>query len=334
MDSFGDRLIATELSASLGQKVIGHRIIVLESTRSTNDFLAQMLTPELPEGFVVFAETQTAGRGQRGNSWASAPHPGRWFSILLRPRLPLSETARLTDWAAGAVAATIRSETGIEPAIKPPNDVYVDGRKVSGVLVETKVGANPHDATAIGDRRFVINEFDSTMDVVRDGRVVGSVPTDAQPGGVAHVGGLVYVNAVRAYTVEPYTDADRPQALGGQSSGLGTSHVVAGPNGLLALGDTRGKALVVYATKPRLKFRARIPLAGSPVGLAWDGKKTMWITLSEKNQVVPVDLSGAEPKVGTPVATTQTPLSAAVDTATGRLAVAGSGDGKLLLVDP
>ncbi len=150
MDIFGDRLIATELSASLGQKVIGHRIIVLESTRSTNDFLAQMLTPELPEGFVVFAETQTAGRGQRGNSWASAPHQGLWFSILLRPRLPLSETARLTDWAAGAVAATIRSETGIEPAIKPPNDVYVDGRKVSGVLVETKVGAGPEYAAIVG----------------------------------------------------------------------------------------------------------------------------------------------------------------------------------------
>lgn len=150
MDTFGDRLIATELNASLGANVIGHRLIVLESTRSTNDFLAQMLTPELPEGFVVFAETQTAGRGQRGNAWASAPHQGLWFSILLRPRLPLAETARLTDWAAVAVAATIRGETGLEPAIKPPNDVYVDGRKVSGVLVETKVGAGSEYAAIVG----------------------------------------------------------------------------------------------------------------------------------------------------------------------------------------
>ena len=54
-----DRLIAAELSASLGESVIGRRIIVLESTRSTNDFLLQMLTPELPEGFVVFAEHQS-----------------------------------------------------------------------------------------------------------------------------------------------------------------------------------------------------------------------------------------------------------------------------------
>ncbi len=85
-----DRLIAAELSASLGESVIGRRIIVLESTGSTNDFLRQMLTPELPEGFVVFAEHQTAGRGQRGNRWESASHLGLWFSVLLRPQIPLS----------------------------------------------------------------------------------------------------------------------------------------------------------------------------------------------------------------------------------------------------
>src|SRR6266513_3851074 len=135
-----DRLIAADLSASLGESVIGRRIIVLQSTRSTNDFLLQMLTPELPEGFVVFAEQQTAGRGQRGNRWESAAHQGLWFSILLRPRIPLAESARLTNWAAQAIAATIRHETGLKPTIKPPNDVYLAGRKVGGVLVETKAG--------------------------------------------------------------------------------------------------------------------------------------------------------------------------------------------------
>jgi BirA family biotin operon repressor/biotin-[acetyl-CoA-carboxylase] ligase len=135
-----DRLVAAELSASLGESVIGRRIIVLSSTRSTNDFLLQMLTPELPEGFVVFAESQTAGRGQRGHRWESAPHQGLWFSVLLRPRIPSVESARLTTWAAQAVANAIRRETGLEPSIKPPNDVYIGGRKVAGVLVETKAG--------------------------------------------------------------------------------------------------------------------------------------------------------------------------------------------------
>lgn len=132
-----DRLIAAELQASVGEGRIGRRILVLESTSSTNDFLLRMLTPELPEGFVVFAEHQTGGRGQRGNRWDSAPHLGLWFSFLLRLNLPLTESARLTEWTAKAIARTVARETGLEPRIKPPNDVYVGERKVSGVLVET-----------------------------------------------------------------------------------------------------------------------------------------------------------------------------------------------------
>jgi BirA family transcriptional regulator, biotin operon repressor / biotin---[acetyl-CoA-carboxylase] ligase len=152
-----DRLIAAELRASLGECIIGGRIIVLQSTRSTNDFLLQMLTPELPEGFVVFAEHQRAGRGQRGHRWESAPHLGLWFSVLLRPRILGRESARLTNWAAQAIAATIRSETGLEAMIKPPNDVYLGARKVAGVLVETKAGP-VDEMTAVAGLGVNINQ--------------------------------------------------------------------------------------------------------------------------------------------------------------------------------
>jgi BirA family biotin operon repressor/biotin-[acetyl-CoA-carboxylase] ligase len=145
-----DRLIAAQLRTSLGENGIGQRIIVLESTRSTNDFLLQMLTPELPEGFVVFAEHQTAGRGQRGHRWESAPRQGLWFSVLLQPRIPPAESARLTNWAAQAIANAIRRETGLEPVIKPPNDVHVSGRKVAGVLVETKAGRGQSFSAIVG----------------------------------------------------------------------------------------------------------------------------------------------------------------------------------------
>lgn len=209
-------------------------------------------------------------------------------------------------------------------------EVSVDG----GDVRTTKVGENPHDATALGPRKYVVDEFSSTMSVVRDGRLVGTVPVDAQPGGVAQVGGKLYVNAVRAYTVEAYAPGDEPRGEGAQSSGLGPSHVIAGPDGRIAIGDTRGHALVVYDTRPRVRFRARVALAGTPVGLAWDGKATVWVTLSERNSVVPVDLSGAKPRVGKAIPTPQTPLSAAVDTSTGRLAVAGAGDGSVRFIDP
>jgi BirA family biotin operon repressor/biotin-[acetyl-CoA-carboxylase] ligase len=145
-----DRLLPAEITGSLGQVVIGRQIIVLESTRSTNDFLRQMLTAELAEGIIVFAEEQTAGRGQRANQWHSAPHQGLWFSILLRPEIPVAESARLTTWAAEAVAETIRAQLHLAPAIKPPNDVYMGSRKVCGVLVETVAGCGPHFAAIAG----------------------------------------------------------------------------------------------------------------------------------------------------------------------------------------
>jgi BirA family biotin operon repressor/biotin-[acetyl-CoA-carboxylase] ligase len=144
------RLNAEELQASLGDSLIGCRIIVLESTRSTNDFLRQMLSPELPEGFVVFAEHQTGGRGQRTNRWESAAQEGLWFSILLRPQIPLAETPRLTSWAAAAVATTIRQRLALTPTIKRPNDVYLGARKICGVLVETKAGEGSNFAAIAG----------------------------------------------------------------------------------------------------------------------------------------------------------------------------------------
>ena len=145
-----DRLSAEELRRSLGEGLLGRRVIVLESTSSTNDFLLQMLSPELPEGFVVFAEHQTAGRGQRGNRWVSASHLGLWFSFFVRPDLPLVESARLTNWAAAAIAATIAAKTKLQATIKPPNDVYVKGRKAAGILVDTRTKNGRIESAVVG----------------------------------------------------------------------------------------------------------------------------------------------------------------------------------------
>src|SRR5450432_540284 len=144
------QLDVTFLRAALRDSLLGHRIIVLESTRSTNDFLLQMLMPTLEEGVVVFAEHQTAGRGQRANRWESAARQGLWFSILLRPRFSIIESVRLTSWAARGVAATIQHQIALEPVIKSPNDVYVGSRKVAGVLVDTKAGSGTNFASIVG----------------------------------------------------------------------------------------------------------------------------------------------------------------------------------------
>ncbi len=213
-------------------------------------------------------------------------------------------------------------------------NVLVEVDPATGRTRTTRVGDHPHDAVASGPRVFTADEFGSTLSVVRDGRLVGSTPVDAQPGGVAAAAGKVYVTAVRAYTVEAYSAQDRPRGEGAQSAGLGPSHVVVGPLGRLAIADTRGQALVVYDTKPRLRFLARLPLHGTPVGIVGDPEHgVVWAALSERARVVRVDLGG-RPAVGPGVATARDPFSVGVDTATGRLAIASRSDGTLQLVDP
>jgi BirA family transcriptional regulator, biotin operon repressor / biotin---[acetyl-CoA-carboxylase] ligase len=144
-----DRLVAQELQAGIGGALIGREIIVLEQTGSTNDAILQVANANSKEGLVVFAEHQTAGRGQRGNRWESAIGKGLWFSILLRPEIDLASSPRLTAWAAQAISDTIQYEFSVTPTIKLPNDVQIDGRKVAGVLVEMRAREKaPHLAIA------------------------------------------------------------------------------------------------------------------------------------------------------------------------------------------
>jgi BirA family biotin operon repressor/biotin-[acetyl-CoA-carboxylase] ligase len=142
-----DRLSAKKLRADLGDVVIGREIVVLEQTTSTNDVVLQMAKGDTPEGVVVFAEHQTAGRGQRGNRWESAAGKGLWFSVLLRPKIVLKDSIQITAWSAQVIAATIQTEFFLQATIKSPNDVCIEGRKIAGVLVEMRAQAKgPHIA--------------------------------------------------------------------------------------------------------------------------------------------------------------------------------------------
>ena len=144
-----DRLIVNEMQAGLGAAVIGRQITVLEQTDSTNDAILRISTPNSDEGLVLFAEHQTTGRGQRGNRWESAARKGLWFSILLRPRIEINNSPRLTTWAAEVISDVIQNEFSLNAKIKLPNDVEIDGRKVAGVLVEMRAQEQaPHLAIA------------------------------------------------------------------------------------------------------------------------------------------------------------------------------------------
>ncbi|HEU6447091.1 MAG TPA: biotin--[acetyl-CoA-carboxylase] ligase [Verrucomicrobiae bacterium] len=132
-----DALLADDLLARRGKtKIIGRDIHVFEQTTSTNDVIEKLARDGVREGVVVFAESQTKGRGRLGRKWISPTRKGLWFSVLLRPNLRPQETTQLTVASATALRRAIVAETNLRPEIKWPNDILLDGKKVAGILTE------------------------------------------------------------------------------------------------------------------------------------------------------------------------------------------------------
>jgi len=132
-----DVLHAEDLLARLPKKrVVGRDIQVFQETASTNDVVEKLARDGVKEGVVVFAESQTKGRGRLGRKWVSPPKKGLWFSVLLRPPIRPIEATQLTVAAATALALAVQKETGLSPDIKWPNDLLINGRKIAGILTE------------------------------------------------------------------------------------------------------------------------------------------------------------------------------------------------------
>lgn len=145
-----DRLIADDLASRLGPCAVAREIVVFEQTDSTNDLALKRGREGAAGGLAIFAERQNAGRGRFGRRWESAAHRGLWFSLLLRPALPIAQWTRLTTWAAVSVAAAVERASGVRTVIKWPNDVYVDGRKVAGILIESGAGGDAPPFVVVG----------------------------------------------------------------------------------------------------------------------------------------------------------------------------------------
>jgi BirA family biotin operon repressor/biotin-[acetyl-CoA-carboxylase] ligase len=100
----------------------------------------RLLAPDDPEGAIAVAEEQSEGRGRLGRSWHAPRGTSVLVSVLLRPPVDASRLPELSLIAGGAVAEAIAEVTGLDPAIKFPNDVLLGGRKVAGILAESSDG--------------------------------------------------------------------------------------------------------------------------------------------------------------------------------------------------
>jgi BirA family transcriptional regulator, biotin operon repressor / biotin---[acetyl-CoA-carboxylase] ligase len=132
---------------------IGQNIISLPTCQSTNDELAELAAIGLPEGAVVMADEQTAGRGQRGNQWEAQPGQNLTCSVLLRPTfLPADRQFDLGMAVALAAYYALKPWAGEALCLKWPNDIFVGEKKIGGILIEnTLKGKNiAHAIVGIG----------------------------------------------------------------------------------------------------------------------------------------------------------------------------------------
>ncbi|RUS48207.1 biotin--[acetyl-CoA-carboxylase] ligase [Cohnella sp. AR92] len=131
------RISPVELNLKLRTRSFGRNVRVHEVVASTQDEMRLLAEQGAPEGTLVIAEQQNQGRGRMGRHWVSPPGKGIWMSLLLRPNVPLLQTPQLTLLAAVALNRAIGRVTGLDIGIKWPNDLLIDGRKITGILLES-----------------------------------------------------------------------------------------------------------------------------------------------------------------------------------------------------
>ena len=124
-----------KLHEDLCTKCLGRTILFSHEVDSTNNWAKELAMQKALEGTVVVAKTQTSGRGRLGRRWLS-PAGGLWFSLILKPELRPAEAVKLTFVTGLAVAKVLCEMFGLEAETKWPNDVLVNGRKISGILTE------------------------------------------------------------------------------------------------------------------------------------------------------------------------------------------------------
>ena len=258
----------------------------------------------------------------------------------VRRRVPLPGAPRHLRLARPGGPVLVPAESG---------DALVQVALPGGAAQATQVGDGPHDADASGDRVFVADEFGSTLSIVplaaggerpgpdhSGGESAASATRSTaplQPGGIAAIpDGPVALVAVRERVLALFDRDGREIARA--PAGVGPTHVEAGAGGRVYVADTDGDAILLFRTRPDLELVRRVALRGKPYGMTIDRTRgRLWVTLTERNEVVRLPANGA-PRPVDRYPTVRQPNSVAVHEPTGRVFVASRADGTLQLIDP
>ena len=124
------------IEAQLTTRVVGRALEYYAQIDSTNTRAVQWAANGAPDGAVVVADHQTAGRGRLGRRWQAPPLGALLFSVILRPQIDLVQAQRTTMICSLSAVDAIRSVTGLAAQVKWPNDILIDGKKLGGLLTE------------------------------------------------------------------------------------------------------------------------------------------------------------------------------------------------------
>lgn len=140
-------LSAAAITANLKTRFVGQRVLYYPSVASTMEAARQEVLKGTPEGTVIIAGEQTAGRGRLQRSWLT-PEGNVALSVILYPAL--TQLPSMIMLASLAVVHCIRAVAGLDPCIKWPNDIMINGRKVCGILIESDVRQEKVQSVVIG----------------------------------------------------------------------------------------------------------------------------------------------------------------------------------------
>lgn len=146
---YTERLLPWEITKDLKTKVIGKRVYYFDEIDSTQNFAQQIASDKRENGTIVIAEKQTAGRGRLDRKWIS-PKGGIWFSLIIHPEFNVSSSTLIPIACAVALSKSIKLVLGVDTAVKWPNDITVDGKKIAGMLVDASFQANNIDYMILG----------------------------------------------------------------------------------------------------------------------------------------------------------------------------------------
>ena len=145
-----DRLSPEVIRAGLRTEFIGRNVVYRPSVTSTNDLARALAAQGAPEGTLVLAEEQTAGRGRLGRVWLSPAGTSLLFSLIFRPALRPGQAFRLAMLCSLAAARAIEAVTALPIHLKWPNDLVLRGKKLGGVLAEASLTGERLDFVVVG----------------------------------------------------------------------------------------------------------------------------------------------------------------------------------------